>query len=99
MNPEFKYYKIAKMSGTNVTALEQGKVHYIMTDKKTKEVTQGVLECDATVICTGITARPSDGLKARCEELGIPVEVIGDAAGARDCTIATREGYDAGMAI
>jgi 3-oxocholoyl-CoA 4-desaturase len=25
--------------------------------------------------------------------------VIGDAAGARDCTIATREGYDAGMAI
>ena len=45
------------------------------------------------------TARPSDGLKARCEELGIPVEVIGDAAGARDCTIATREGYDAGMAI
>ena len=33
------------------------------------------------------------------EELGIPVEVIGDAAGARDCTIATREGYDAGMAI
>ena len=70
-----------------------------IVDKKTKEVTQGVLECDATVICTGITARPSDGLKARCEELGIPVEVIGDAAGARDCTIATREGYDAGMAI
>ena len=99
MSPEFKYYKIAKMSGTNVTALEQGKVHYIMTDRKTKEVTQGVLECDAAVICTGITARPSDGLKARCEELGIPVEVIGDAAGARDCTIATREGYDAGMAI
>ena len=99
LSPEFKYYKIAKMSGTNVTGLEEGKVHYQISDKKTKQVTEGILECDAVVICTGITSRPSDDLKAKCEELNIPYNVIGDAAKARDARIATFEGYEVGMAI
>lgn len=99
MAPEFKYYKIAKMSGTNVLSIEPGKLNYQMSDRKTGTVTDGTLECDAVVICTGITARGSEDLKGKCEELGIPVDVIGDAAGARDLRIATCEGYEAGMAI
>ena len=99
MNPEFKYYKINKMSGTNIVGIEPGKLHYIMTNKKTQEVTEGVLECDAAVICTGITARPSEDLQEKCKELGVPFNVIGDAAGARDARIATQEGYEVGMSI
>lgn len=99
LNPEFKYYKIAKMSGTNVTALEEGKVHYQMSDKKTKTVTDGILECDAVVVCTGIAARPSQELQEKCKELNIPFSVIGDALKARDAMVATAEGYKAGMAI
>lgn len=99
LSPEFKYYKIAKMSGTNVTGIEPGKVHYVMSDKKTKTVTEGTLECDAVVICTGITSRSSSDLQSKCEELKIPFNVIGDAAKARDGRIATLEGYEVGMAI
>lgn len=99
MSPEFKYYKINKMNGTNITAIEDGKLHYIMTNKKTKEVTEGVLECDSVVICTGITARPSAELQAKCEELQIPCNVIGDAKVARTALDATAEGYRVGLAI
>lgn len=87
------------MSGTNIVGIEPGKLHYIMTNKKTQEVTEGVLECDAAVICTGITARPSEDLQEKCKELGVPFNVIGDAAGARDARIATQEGYEVGMSI
>lgn len=99
MNPEFKHYKIAKMSGALVTSLEAGKVNYEITDRKTKEVSQGTLECDAVVICTGITSRPCEELKAKCEASGIPVQVIGDAAAARDAREATFEGYEAAMSL
>ncbi len=97
--PEFKHFKIAKMPGTNVVGFEPGKLHYIMTDRKTKVSTQGVLDCDWAVICTGITSRPSDELKAKCEELGITVNVIGDALEARDARFATGEGAEVAMSI
>lgn len=97
--PEFKYYKIAKMAGTNVVGFEPGKVHYIMTDRKTKTSTQGVLECDYAVICTGITSRPSDELKNKCEQLGITCNVIGDALQARDARYATGEAAEVAMNI
>lgn len=99
LNPEFKYYKIAKMSGALVTSLEPGVVNYEITDRKTKEVSRGTLKCDAAVICTGITARPCGELKETCEAAGIPVQVIGDALAARDARTASREGYEAGMAL
>lgn len=99
MNPEFKYYKIAKMSGTNVSALEPGKVHYQMTDRKTKEVHEGSFDCDAVVICTGITSRSTDELKNKCEEMGVSYDIIGDALKTRDALVAAAEGYRVGHAI
>lgn len=99
LSPEFKFYKIAKMSGTNVTAIEPGKLHYQMINRKTKEVIEGVLECDSTIICTGITSNPSEDLQCKCKELGIPYNVIGDAVSARTALDATAEGYKVGMAI
>ncbi|WP_300276447.1 bile acid Fe-S flavoenzyme BaiCD [Peptacetobacter sp.] len=99
IGPEFKYYKINKMSGTNVVGIEPGKLNYIMTDRKTKETIEGSLECDSVVICTGITKRPSENLQEKCNELKIPFNVIGDAASTRDLRIAAAEGYEVGMDI
>lgn len=96
---EMKYYKIAKMPGTDVKEIKDGVIHYDMTDKKTKEIIPGTLECDSVVICTGITSRPTGDLQAKCEEMGIPYNVIGDAVKARDARIATLEGYQAAMEI
>lgn len=97
--PEFKAMKIAKMGGTNVVGIDGNTVHYIVTDRKTKEQTQGSSEFDSIVICTGITARPSDALVAKCEEMGIKAHVVGDAKAPRNSLWATREGYLAGMEI
>lgn len=99
MKPEFKYYKINPMSGTNVASIEPGKINYQMTNRKTNEIIEGSFECDAVVICTGITSRSSEDLKTKCEEAGIPVQVIGDALAARDAREATFEGYQAGISI
>ena len=99
LHPEFKFYKIAKMSGTNVTSIEPGKISYVMTNKKTNEVTEGVLECDSVVICTGITSRSTEDLQRKCEELKIPFDVIGDALSSRTALDATREGYKVAMTI
>lgn len=99
LSPEFKFYKVNKMNGTNITSIEPGKLNYVMTNKKTKEVTEGVLECDSVVVCTGITSNPSEDLQVKCKELEIPCSVIGDAAAARTALDATGEGYKVAMAI
>ena len=92
LKPQLKAYGITAMSGTNVLGIENGKkVHFVVTDRKTKETTQGSADFDAVVICMGITARSSDGLQAKCAELGIPCHVIGDAKQARTALWATRE--------
>ena len=92
LKPQLKGYGITAMSGTNVLGIEDGKkVHFVVTDRKTKETTQGSADFDAVVICMGITARSSDGLQAKCAELGIPCHVIGDAKQARTALWATRE--------
>lgn len=98
LKPQLKGYGITAMSGTTVLGIENGKkVHYVITDKKTKETTQGSADFDAVVICMGITARPSDSLQAKCAELGIPCHVIGDAKQARTALWATREAAQVAM--
>jgi NAD(H)-dependent 7alpha-hydroxy-3-oxo-delta4-cholenoic acid oxidoreductase len=51
------------------------------------------------VVCTGIGSRPSDELQAKCTELGIPFDVIGDAKSARMALDATAEAYKVGTTI
>ena len=100
LKPQLKGFGITGMSGTTVLGIENGKkVHYVITDRKTKETTQGSADFDAVVICMGITARPSDALQAKCAELGIPAHVIGDAKQARTALWATREAAEVAMEI
>ena len=92
IKPQFKGFGITGMSGTAVLGIEDGKkVHFVVTDRKTKESTQGSADFDAVVICMGITARGSEDLQAKCAELGVPCHVIGDAKQARTALWATRE--------
>ncbi len=92
IKPQFKGFGITGMSGTAVLGIEDGKkVHFVVTDRKTKESTQGSAGFDAVVICMGITARGSEDLQAKCAELGVPCHVIGDAKQARTALWATRE--------
>ena len=92
IKPQFKGFGITGMSGTAVLGIEDGKkVHFVVTDRKTKESTQGSADFDAVVICMGITARGSEDLQAKCAELGMPCHVIGDAKQARTALWATRE--------
>ncbi len=97
--PEMKQFGITGMGGTNVVGIDGKTVHYVVTDRKTKETTQGSQEFDYIIICTGITARPSDELQAKCAELGIPAHVIGDAKQARTALWATREAYEVASVI
>ena len=99
LKPHMKEFGITGMSGTNVVGIDGRTVHFIITDKKTKETTQGSADFDYIVICMGITARPSDALQAKCAELGIPVHVIGDAKQARTALWATREAAEVATAI
>ena len=92
IKPQFKGFGITGMSGTAVLGIEDGKkVHFVVTDRKTKESTQGSADFDAVVLCMGITARGSEDLQAKCAELGVPCHVIGDAKQARTALWATRE--------
>ena len=92
IKPQFKGFGITGMSGTAVLGIEDGKkVHFVVTDRKTKESTQSSADFDAVVICMGITARGSEDLQAKCAELGVPCHVIGDAKQARTALWATRE--------
>ncbi len=99
VKPEFQHYQIKQLSGSRVVEFAPGKVRYQFTDRKSGNVENGEVACDAAVVCTGIVSRPYGDLKAKCEELKIPVTVIGDAKEARDGLMATKEGYEAGMSI
>ena len=101
--PECQKYGITAQGFCNVTEIDGHTVKYSQTvvNRQTKErtVTEKTAEFDSVVICTGITARPSDDLKAECEKLGVPAHVIGDAKQARTALWATREAYEVAMEI
>ena len=99
MDLEFPGYGIKRVSFAKVTEIQDHKILYKLTDKKTKKVTDKEREFDALVICTGITARPSDELQAKCTELGSPFDVIGDAKKSRMALDATADAYAVGTSI
>ena len=99
MDLEFPGYGIKRVNFAKVTEIQDHKILYKVTDRKTKKVTDKEMSFDALVVCTGIKARSSEDLQARCAELGIPADVIGDAVKARMGIDATREAYELAMSI
>lgn len=99
MDIEFPDYGIKRVSRAKIYEIQDHKILYHLTDRKTKKVTDKEKPFDALVICTGITSLPTDDLQAKCTELGIPFDVIGDSVKARMAIDATAEAYKVGMAL
>lgn len=57
------------------------------------------MDVDSVVICFGIEAEGCEDLQRKCEELGIPKYVIGDAKQPRNALWATREACEAAMEL
>ena len=53
-----------------------------------------VIPCDNVVVAIGAKANDSSAIQAKCEELGKPVHVIGDAVKARRAMNSIHEGFD-----
>lgn len=58
-----------------------------------------VIPCDWVVMAVGAKANDTSALTEACEEMGIPVAVIGDAKQARRALNAVAEGFAAAIAI
>lgn len=95
---EYPGKTIQKSNRSKVTAIDGRTITYKFTDKfkKTSEKTR---EFDTLVVAVGTTSRPTEALTAKCEELGIAFDVIGDAKKVRMGIDATADAYEAGMRI
>lgn len=89
---------IKKSNRAKVVSVEGNTINYKFTDKfkKTSDKTR---HFDTLVVATGMVSRPTEELTAKCEELGIPYDVIGDAKKARMGIDATAEAYEVGMKL
>lgn len=99
MDMEFPGYGIKRANKSKVYEIQDGKVLYKATNPKTKAVTEKEKEFDYLVVCTGNKSLPTDDLQAKCTELGVPFDVIGDAKAPGMGIDATKDGYEVGMKI
>lgn len=89
---------IKKSNKSKVTSIEDHTINYKFTDKF-KKTSDKSRHFDTLVVATGTVSRPTTDLTAKCEELGIAYDVIGDAKQVRMGIDATAEAYEVGMRI
>lgn len=95
---EYPGKTIQKSNRSNITSIGDHEITYKFTDKfkKTSEKTR---HFDTLVISVGTTSRKTEDLKAKCEELGIAYDVIGDAKKVGMGIDATADAYAVGMNV
>ena len=98
MDIEYPGKTIQKSIRSNVTSIGDHEITYKFTDKsrKTSEKTR---HFDTLVIAIGTTSRPTEALTAKCEELGIAYDVIGDAKKVGMAIDATADAYAVGRVV
>ena len=98
LNLEYTPEQIARSNKSNVISIGDHEITYKFTDKfkKTSEKTR---HFDTLVIALGLKSRPTEALTAKCEELGIPYDVIGDAKKVGMSIDATADAYAVGTVI
>lgn len=94
LRPEFKQMGITGIGGVTILDINGKSLHYTVTDRKTKAVTEFTTDFDSIIICCGVISLDSSELQAKCDALGIPKYVIGDAKQPRSALWATREAYE-----
>lgn len=95
---EFPGDAIKKSNKSKVTSIEDHTINYKFTDKF-KKTSDKSRHFDTLIVATGTVPRCSCKLTAKCDELGIPYDVIGDAKKVRMGIDATAEAYEVGMRI
>ena len=98
LNLEYTPDQIKRSNKSNITEIGDHQVTYKFTDKF-KKTSVKTRKFDTLVVANGITSRPTEALTAKCAELGIPCDVIGDAKEVRMGIDATREAYEVGTSI
>lgn len=95
---EFPGDKIKKSNKSKLVSIGDHEITYKFTgkDKKTVEKTR---HFDTLVIAYNTVSYPYADLTAKCDELGIAYDVIGDAKEVRMGIDATAEAYEVGMRI
>lgn len=96
--PDKSAKAIQKSNKSKVTSIEDHTINYKFTDKF-KKTSDKSRHFDTLIVATGTVSRPTGDLTAKCEELGIPCDVIGDAKQVRMGIDATAEAYEVGMRI
>ena len=89
---------IKKSNKSKVTSIEDHTINYKFTDKfkKTSDKTR---HFDTLVVAFGTVSRPTADLTAKCEELGIAYNVIGDAKEVRMGLDATADAYAVALTV
>ena len=83
---------IKKSNKSKVTSVEDHTLNYKFTDKF-KKTSDKSRHFDTLVVAFGTVSRPTADLTAKCEELGIAYNVIGDAKEVRMGLDATADAY------
>ena len=89
---------IKKSNKSKVTSVEDHTLNYKFTDKF-KTTSDKSRHFDTLVVAFGTVSRPTADLTAKCEELGIAYDVIGDAKEVRMGLDATADAYAVAMTI
>lgn len=95
---EYPGKTIQKSNRSKVTAIGDHTVDYKFTDKF-KKTSNKSRSFDTLVLATGAKSRPTADLTAKCDELGIAYNVIGDAKKVRMGIDATADAYKVGMEV
>lgn len=98
MDIEYPGKTIQKSNRSNITSIGDHEVTYKFTDKS-KKTSEKTRHFDTLVVSVGTTSRPTEALTAKCEELGIGYDVIGDAKKVGMGINATADAYAVGMSV
>lgn len=98
LNLEYTPDQIKRSNKSRITEIGDHEITYKFTDKF-KKTSVKTRKFDTLVVAYGTTSRPSDALVAKCEEMNVPFDVIGDAKAPRMGIDATAEAYEVGTRI
>lgn len=98
LNLEYTPDQIKRSNKSNVTEIGDHEITYKFTDKF-KKTSVKTRRFDTLVVALGAVSRPTEALTAKCEELNIPFDVIGDAKKPGMGIDATAQAYEVGTRI
>lgn len=98
MDIEYPGDAIKKSNKAKVTSVEGHTINYKFTDKF-KKTSDKSRNFDSLIIATGTASRPTEEFTAKCQELGIGCDVIGDAKKVRMGIDAAADAYEVALSI